>query len=100
MIKTRINLCSMRVNPINASFRKSFDKMLNQIPDGPGSCVVIGYHQDSSKIIDWVKSTARLRKEVRCGTKQWQQEKLSRYRWIQLQAKAQSFDSIAIQIID
>ncbi len=100
MIKTRITQFSMPVQEASASFRKAFEEMLNQIPDGPGSCIVIGYKKDESKIIDLVKNQPRLRKEVRSGTKLWNDKKLSRYRWIQEQAKAQSFDTITIQIID
>jgi hypothetical protein len=90
----------MPVQEANASFRKAFEEMLNQIPDGPGSCIVIGYKKEESKIIDLVKNQSRLRKEVRSGTKLWNDKKLSRYRWIQEQVRLYQFESIKIQIID
>lgn len=90
----------MPVKATSASFRKSFEAMLNQIPDGPGSCIVIGYKNDESQIIDLIKNKVRLRKEVRSGMKLWEDKNISRYLWIQEQTKAREFDKISIQIID
>lgn len=100
MKKTRINHFTMTVASSNAEFRKMFEDMLTQIPDGPGSCIVIGYKDQDSQIIDLVKTTSRLRKAVRSGTKTWNDKSVSRYRWIQESAKTKGFDTIKIQIID
>lgn len=100
MKKTRITHFTMSVSHNNAAFRKMFEDMLNQIPDGPGSCIVIGYKDQDSQIIDLVKNTTRLRKAVRSGTKTWNDKPISRYRWIQENAKTKGFDTIKIQIID
>ncbi len=100
MKKTRINFFSMQVPPVNAVFKKQFDEMMQQIPDGPGCCVVIGYCGTESKIIDLIKTSDRLRKAIKGGTKLWGKTKISRYRWIQEQVKQNQYDSIKIQIID
>lgn len=100
MKKTRVNFFSMPVSQINSKFKKQFDDMLLQVPDGPGSCIVIGYKGDESKIIDLIKSPSRLRKAIRGGSKLWGDEKMSRYRWIQQQVRTHQFDTIKIQIID
>jgi hypothetical protein len=100
MKKTRIQHFSMTASTVNATFKKQFDDMLLQVPDGTGSCIIIGYKGEASKIIDLIKSPVRLRKAIRTGSKLWGEQKLSRYRWIQEQVRLHQFDAIKIQIID
>jgi hypothetical protein len=69
MLKTRQTHIVLPAAQNNAAFREKFDECLFQIPDGPGNCVIIAYKGNESKVIDVVKSSPRLRKEVRCGTK-------------------------------
>jgi hypothetical protein len=100
MQKTRINQSVLSATNNNSLFRKRFDEWIMQIPNGPGSCIIIGYIGQESKIIDLVKSNDRLKKALKVGLKNWEGEFISRYLWIQRYMRQHGYKKLAIQLLE
>lgn len=100
MLKTRQTHIVLPAAQNNAAFREKFDECLFQIPDGPGNCVIIAYKGNESKVIDVVKSSPRLRKEVRCGSKKWADTVITRYLWLRKKMRLEGYDKLSFQLVD
>jgi hypothetical protein len=100
MLKTRQNNIVLPAAKDNATFRVRFDECLFQIPDGPGQCVIIAYKGGDSKVIDVVRCSPRLRKDVRSGNKKWDDAIITRYLWLRKKMRQEGYDQITFQIVD
>lgn len=63
-------------------FKKRFAEVVSPLPDFPASCIIIGYSEQGSKVIDYVSSKRKLRNEMRMGIKKINGQEKTRYMWL------------------
>ncbi len=92
--------CSMRDAATQGHerwFQRKFEEMVSPLPDYPASCIIIGYSESGSKIIDFVSSKKKLRSEMRRGVKKVNGEEKTRYMWLKELVMSHAYMRIEFQ---
>lgn len=87
VLKSNVYVLSCRMNEVDVEnkerwFKRRFEEAVSPLPDFPASCVIIGYSNEGSKVIDFVKTKGKLRNEMRNGIKKINGQEKTRYMWL------------------
>ena len=104
MLKNQVFVLSCRMNDVEVEvkerwFKRRFEEVVSPLPDYPASCVIIGYSNEGSKVIDFVSTKGKLRKEMRMGVKRVNGEGITRYMWLKELVMNKVYTRIEFQLV-
>jgi hypothetical protein len=104
VLKSNVYVLSGRMNEVDSEtkerwFKRRFEEAVGPLPDFPASCVIIGYSNEDSKVIDFVRTKGKLRKEMRMGMKKVDGVEKTRYMWLKEMVMEKVYTRIEFQLV-
>ena len=104
VLKSNVYVLSGRMNEVDSEtkerwFKRRFEEAVGPLPDFPASCVIIGYSDEGSKVIDFVRTKGKLRKEMRIGMKTIDGVEKTRYIWLKELVMEKVYTRIEFQLV-
>ena len=104
VLKSNVYVLSCKMSGVEVEtkerwFKRRFEEAVSPLPDFPASCVIIGYSNEGSKVIDFVRTKGKLRKEMRMGVKRVNGERITRYMWLKDLVMNKVYTRIEFQLV-
>ena len=104
VLKSNVYVLSGRMNEVDSEtkerwFKRRFEEAVGPLPDFPACCVIIGYSDEGSKVIDFVRTKGKLRKEMRIGMKTIDGVEKTRYIWLKELVMEKVYTRIEFQLV-
>ena len=104
VLKSNVYVLSCKMSGVEVEtkerwFKRRFEEAVRPLPDFPASCVIIGYSNEGSKVLDFVRTKGKLRKEIRMGMKKVDGAEKTRYMWLKELLMEKVYTRIEFQLV-